>query len=123
MKDNLEKRRYPRLVKSLPIKLRSEDFDMITQTKNISAIGAYCQIDRYIAPMARLNVVLLLPVSERKVIKIQCEGIIARTTEIEQRDKPMYNIAIFFNNIPNKDITKINRYVIKHFQEEANSLR
>ena len=118
MKGNLEKRRYPRLEKNLPIKIRAQDFDIVTQTKNISAIGVYCQLDKYIAPMTHLSIVLLLPVSAGKVTKIQCEGIVARITEITQDKELAYNIAIFLNDISDKNINKISKYIMKHLSEK-----
>ena len=119
MKDNSEKRRYSRLVKDLPIKIRAQDFDIITQTKNVSAIGAYCQINKYIAPMTKLNIVLLLPAPQKKAVKIQCEGVVARINEAKEGANPTYNIAVFFNRISKNDVNRIDKYIIKHIHKEG----
>ena len=109
-----ERRRYPRIQKELPLKLTTDDYDLVTQTKNISCIGAYCAVDRYIAPLTKLSILLLLPLQSKNRItttKVQCKGVVVRT---EQSLPAGFNIAIFFNEIGERDKKKIAKYVSQH---------
>lgn len=110
----IEKRRHPRLRKSLPLKIRKAEFDIFTETKNISASGAYCSIDRYLAPYTKLAIQLFLP-SKRKTEQIDCKGVIVRT---EENLNNTYNIAIYFNEIKKSAQRKISRYVDYNLKRE-----
>lgn len=101
-----ERRRSPRIARGLPLKISCDDFDIVTETKNISAIGAYCSTDRYLAPMTKLSILLLLPFSnDRKVItkKVTCTGVVVRVEEPNPQADGKFHIAIFFNNLSRKD--------------------
>ena len=56
-----ERRRAARTPKNLAIKLKEREVDFVTETKNISCIGAYCQIDGYLPILTKLRITLLLP--------------------------------------------------------------
>ncbi len=111
---NQERRRYQRASKNIAIKLKDREADFVTETKNISCIGAYCQIDTYLPLLTKLSITLLLPRSkESKNAKhITCEGTIVR---IERASDPpehnKYNIAIYFNEISKGDMKIIDAYV------------
>jgi len=107
----VERRRYPRLIKELPLKLICEDYDLVTRTRDISCIGAYCCVDKYIPPMTKLAIVLLLPTdleAGSATEKVQCKGVVVRTDNNEAKG---FNIAIFFNEISERNKDKISRYV------------
>jgi len=113
-----ERRRHLRIKKNLPLKISTGDFDIVTETENISCVGAYCKTDKYLVPMTKLKVLILLPVHSRKSIvnkKVECEGVVVRTESSQNRNH-QYKIAIFFNDIKNKDIKKISDYVDNHFK-------
>lgn len=102
-----EKRRYPRVDKKLPLKLEGEKFDVITETENISAAGAYCRIGKYLAPFTMLDISLFLP-SKDRAERVDCKGVVVRTEE--NLDKT-YSIAIYFSEIKEVDKKKISQYV------------
>ncbi len=110
----MEKRRHLRIEKSLPIKIKSGDFDIVTETKNVSCTGAYCQIDRYIAPFTKIKATLLLSPSKNKASCINCKGVVVRIEKKENSLEPQYNIAIYFNEISKLGTLKINRFVKNH---------
>jgi len=115
-----EKRRHPRIRKNVPIKIKNIDFDIVTETKNISCTGAYCQIDRYLAPLTKIKARLLIPSrTKEKHHIIDCEGIVVRVEKDDHNLESQYNIAIYFENIHKADITKIQRF-IKERKTEAN---
>ncbi|MDP2938892.1 MAG: PilZ domain-containing protein [Candidatus Omnitrophota bacterium] len=111
--DNNERRKYSRVIKSLPLKITGEDFDIVTETKNLSPSGAYCQVSKYLEPLTKLKIILLLPFKRKeKTItkKISCQGVVIRTDNIPLK-KDYYNIAIYFNDIQKKDLHKISDYI------------
>lgn len=112
--DAKDRRRYPRVDKNVAIKLKDQDADFVTETKNLSCIGAYAQIDTYIPILTKLRVTLLLP-RQRNVKEarhITCEGTVVR---VERRGAPpepnKYHIAIYFNEISKNDMKHIDAYV------------
>ncbi len=97
-----EKRRYPRFTFALPIKISNQEFDVVTETKNISGNGAYCSVDREIPVMTKLKIVLLIPLikkGKRFLKKINCKGVVVRSQPIRDNGKNFYNIGIFFSEI------------------------
>ncbi|HAJ56208.1 MAG TPA: hypothetical protein DCL35_00370 [Candidatus Omnitrophica bacterium] len=109
-----ERRRYQRVSKNIAIKLNDKEADFVTETQNISCIGAYCQIDSYLPILTKLKITLLIPRSKSsKTAKhIICEGTIVRIERTEgtlEHDK--YNIAIYFNSISKGDMKLIDAYV------------
>jgi len=111
----IERRKHPRLKEILPLKIREAEFDISTETKNISASGAYCSVDRFLAPHTKLAIQLLLPFEREKPKQINCKGIIVRT---EKNLNNTYNIAIFFNEIKRSDQIKISQYVSSHLKKK-----
>ncbi len=112
-----ERRRFARVHKNIAIKLRDQEADFVTQTQNISCIGAYCQIDAYLPILTKLKITLLLPKSgsSKTPRHITCEGTIVR---VERSNDPIetnkYNIAIYFNQISKGDMKFIDAYVKSH---------
>lgn len=107
-----ERRSHPRVETTLPLRIKSSEFDIVTSTKNISCVGAYCQVDRYLAPLTKLDIALVLSHQNNSdnntnSIKVRCRGVVVRTEP--SLDK--YNIAIFFNDISEPEKEKINAFV------------
>jgi len=107
-----ERRRHPRLDGNVPVKIYSDEFDIVTESKNLSRSGVYCQVNKYIEPMTKLKIHLLLSRKESgKLVtkKISCNGVIVRTESVPDTD--CFNIAIYFNEIQAKDATSIARFI------------
>ena len=107
-----ERRASTRLEKSIPLKICSDDFDIITETRNLSCAGAYCRINKHLDPMTRLKVHLLLPIKKRKKVitrNIACQGVVVRVEPQPGNDH--FNIAIYFSDIEQKDRKTIAEYV------------
>jgi len=105
-----ERRQYPRIEQSLPLKIAANGYDFATTTQNISCVGAYCHLTRYIPPFTRVMVKLDLPIisDNAKTDRIvECKGVIVRTEDKEGG----FNIAIFFNAITESQRNKIAQYV------------
>lgn len=65
-KTAIERRVHPRLDKKLPFKVAANGYDFSTSTQNISCVGAYCQIKKYIPPFTRVSIKLTLPVKTKE---------------------------------------------------------
>jgi len=101
-----EKRECPRVEKILPIKLSISDFDVLTETRNVSISGAYFPVNRPLELMSKLNVVLLIPIKKNrsKVIKkICCTGIVIRCEIAEENTKHPYQAAMYFSDLKERD--------------------
>lgn len=93
------------MVKGLALKISGDDFDIVTQTKNISLNGAYCSVDRQLELMSKLAVLLLLPFPRKEKIvtrKISCSGVIVRN-EMPRPPGNKYHAAIYFNAMSNRN--------------------
>ena len=111
--NKLERRRWPRVKQQIPLKIVLDDYDAVGQTKDLSCIGAYCTVDKYIAPFSIISVILLLPLqmkNNNKVCSVHCQGAVVRTEENPQNNNK-YNIAIYFNRIGQSDRAKLLQYV------------
>jgi hypothetical protein len=120
-----ERRQQKRVKKNIPLKIKSEHFDSVSETKNLSSSGLYCRIDKYVAPMTKINMILLIPrlkKDKEECKKIECEGTVVRTELINDPvEGDYYNIAIFFSQIKKGDKSYIEKYVTKHIQENSTS--
>ena len=107
-----ERRRSPRIAEQLPLALTAPEGPLEAKTKNLSASGTYCALNRFIAPMTKLALQLNLPQSRRHRT-IRCSGVVVRVEAMPRRSSqsPSYDTAIFFTNIAERDRTAINRFI------------
>ena len=113
-----ERRQHPRIDKNIPLKISTADIDLVTETKNLSRTGVYCRVNKYIAPMTKLKIHLLLPVkkgAKTTTKKISCSGVIVRSEAIS-KDNDEFSVAIYFNDIPTRDADAIADYIEKFFK-------
>jgi len=115
----IERRRYPRAKKKLDFKVAADGYCFATTTKDISCIGAYCHISKYIPPFTKVAVGLAMPVKgnhPQKDTKVVCNGVIVRT---EDEKRGGFNIAIFFNEIRDSQRKKIAHYLNRFLPSTA----
>jgi hypothetical protein len=117
----IEKRQYPRVIQELPIRVVANGYDFITTTQNISCIGAYCNIAKYIPPFTKIRVRLDLPMfgdeglsAENSIV--ECTGVVVRT---EDTPNGTFNIAVFFNKIHDGQRNKISQYLNQFLAQDA----
>jgi len=110
MKNLKERRLHPRLEHKLPLNLAINGYDFSTSTHNISSVGAYCHLDKYMPPFTKICVKLSLPNKAKagKNTIVECKGVVVRS---EDETKGGFNLAIFFNEIRNDQRKKIAQYV------------
>jgi len=120
-----ERRRSPRINYYLPLKISSTDKEVVTETKNISAHGAYCVVDRDVEVMTKLRIIMHVPLvpkkAQKKFHKIECTGVIVRKEPLHQpsRREPMTGIGIFFYEISDRDRKYLDAFIrhsISHAQ-------
>lgn len=113
---NEDRRHFPRIDDGhLSLKLKAADFDTITHTLNISASGVYCKVDKEIPIMSRVNLMLMVPdvsKEDKPVKSIEAGGVVVREHPviIDGRIKH-YDVAIFFDNLSQKDREIISDYI------------
>jgi hypothetical protein len=105
-----ERRLHPRLAHKLPLNLAVNGYDFSTVSHNISSVGAYCHLDRYMPPFTKISVKLSLPDHDQagKNTIVECKGVVVRT---EDEAKGGFNLAIFFNQMRQDQRKKIARYI------------
>ena len=106
-----ERRRSPRAAQPVPLAIRDAKLDLRTETKNLSAAGAYCTLDRFIPPMSKLQLTFELPGSFRRT-HIRCTAVVVRVEPIVKDPTAMrYNTALFFTEISKPGRAAISRFV------------
>ncbi|OQY29219.1 MAG: hypothetical protein B6244_04300 [Candidatus Cloacimonetes bacterium 4572_55] len=117
-----EKRKYKRIYADVVVRIAEGDLSspthINTQTLNISSGGAYCPVSRYIPPLIRVQLTLLLPfhnqLHQTETEFITCQGIVVRTEpEQESPDVEEYRIGILFSNLDESDRRKIHRFIME----------
>jgi len=106
-----ERRQYPRIEQNLPFKIAADGYRFATTTENVSCVGAYCHLNKYIPPFTKIAVKLTLPIADKgktRNIEVDCNGVIVRT---EDEKRGGFNIAVFFNKISESQRKKIAQYV------------
>jgi hypothetical protein len=106
-----ERRKNPRAFGNVPVKISHAAGDIVTETVNISRSGAYCKIDRYVEPMTRMKINILLPLwknNRNTTKKVACEGVVVRTEPAT--GKGFFHIAVFFNEISRRDAEVVDDY-------------
>lgn len=92
-----------------------------TLTQNVSCVGAYCRINRYIPPFTKVSIRMLLPVNvppKQENINVECHGVVVRTEDAHDGG---FNIAIFFNRIQESQRKKISQYLKQFLPQGASS--
>jgi hypothetical protein len=117
-KGYVEKRRQPRTKKSINFKIKTNGSIIAAESINLSCIGTYCKVDKYIPYMTNLKIDLALPSDdqENEVEYVKCNGVVVRVEEAltEANAGNIYNIAIFFNEISKSVKEKIGNFVKKY---------
>lgn len=113
-----ERRRHPRINERLQFKVKAEDFDTVTETINLSCLGAYCQLNMHIPLMTNLKITLALSYGDQgnEFEYAECNGVVVRVEEVlsEANVGSVYNTAIYFNEIEESEKEKIEKFFEKH---------
>ncbi len=110
-KSGRERRRYPRIDTELPLSVAANGYGFSTLTQNVSCVGAYCRIDKYVPPFTKVAIKMVLPVNnslKQENFNVECSGVVVRS---EDASDGGFNIAIFFNRINDSQRKKISQYL------------
>ena len=111
-----ERRKFQRLEDNT-LSLKLDGFDSITHTLNISPSGVYCKVDKELPLMSRVRLKLMIqdPSKDRGGVKdLDVSGIVVRQHPvIIDGTIKHYDIAIFFEDLSDKDKEIINGYISK----------
>ena len=117
-----ERRRHTRINEHLPFTVKGEDFDAVTETINVSCLGAYCQLNKHIPLMTSLKIALALPHGDRRneYDYAECHGVVVRVEEVlsDTHMDSVYNTAIYFDEIEESEKEKIADFFQKHHGKE-----
>lgn len=108
-----EKRQALRIEERLPIKIIEGASGMVVETKNISASGVYFTTDKPMPIMSKVMITMLIPDAHGKNSKVECAGTVVRTAPANERDKTLYETAIFFDDITEKAKNTILKHIKK----------
>ena len=110
---NEERRRSPRIRdEELSIKLNAGDFDTMTHTMDISASGIYCKIGKEIPLMSRVKLAIMVPSDDKAANPLEVDGVVVREHPvIIDGVVKHFDIAIFFDNLSEKDKSIIQNYI------------
>ena len=107
-----ERRREPRAAERLSLSILDASAELSTETRNLSASGVYCTLDRFIAPMSKLQLRFELPNQGHRPISIRCSGVIVRVEPvISSVQQGQYHVAVLFTELAERDRTVIARFV------------
>ncbi len=117
-KKYVQKRKQPRINKSIQFKIRIKDSTVVAEAINLSCIGAYCRVNKHISFMTKLKIQLPLfhGDQEKGAEYLEFYGVVTRVEKVLSEDNVsnIYNIAIFFNEIDEPEKEKIARFVERH---------
>jgi hypothetical protein len=121
-KTHVEKRKYPRIRQQMSFEIRENDSVIIADMVNLSGVGAYCRVNKPLALMTNLRIVLPLIYKDRvnDVEYVECDGTVVRTERV-LTDEDSYYVAIFFNGISPSEQKKITDYIEAHQQSEVSA--
>jgi len=101
---------------AMEVKLSGKDCGHV-ETINVSANGIYFASKSYIAPLTRVEIVLVLPASPGGqgggTREVACEGVVVRTEpETPREGVSSYDIACFFTSIDPRDRSHLESYIL-----------
>jgi hypothetical protein len=118
----VERRQHPRVDQKLPVDVSTNGYYFTTVTQNISCLGAYCHINKYVPPFTKVAIKLNLPIISRagqKDSNADCKGVVVRTEDVPSGG---FNVAIFFNDIKDSQRHKISQYINQFLPKTSSDL-
>lgn len=118
-----ERRRTPRISHRVPLGISDGGPVLQTETVNLSETGVYCTLERFLAPMTKLQLEYDLPNhGAGQPVRITCTGVVVRTEPvITAPDKARYHVAIYFTHLSERDRSAISRFVRQHLSSPSTS--
>ena len=110
---SIERRKYPRAKADFQTVIDNGFEAIKTKVDNISCSGIYCEVNKEIPLMTKLDLNMLIPTtfpSMGEFFRVHCSGVVVRT-ELS-KDKGKYNIAILFSDLLESAKDKLSSYIV-----------
>ena len=106
-----ERRKVPRIAERVAMAITDAGTELTAESQNLSTTGVYCTLDRFLAPMSKVQLDFELPNGPRSS-KVRCTGVVVRVEPIiAHASRGQFNVAIFFTELSNRDRSAITRFV------------
>ncbi|MGH2570845.1 MAG: PilZ domain-containing protein [bacterium] len=117
MKSESERRRDVRTNVRLPIELADGDQALSVSSLNIGAGGVYVEVPRFIEPLTKLSLSMMIPgpTPEEEASLVETDAIVVRV--LPERADPRvnrYEIACAFLDLSDEHRDIVNRYILTH---------
>ena len=117
-----ERRRAPRVSERVPLGITEGGATLTAETVNLSANGAYCTLDRFLAPMTKLQLDYELPGHTGRRVRIRCTGVVVRSEPIiVSPHQGRYHVAIFFTDLSERHRSALSRFVRQRLSHPSTS--
>lgn len=112
--ERVERRKSPRVKGDFTVEIAHQKSRIIADTINISASGISCQSASAIPLFREIGIRMKLPgIAEA----IECSGVIVRCEKVPEKER--YKLAIFFEELSQKDKGHLSSYVEKILAKAA----
>jgi hypothetical protein len=106
-----ERRKVPRVAERVVLAITEAGTELTTESHNLSTAGVYCTLERFLAPMSKVQVRFELPSSLRRAT-VRCTGVVVRVEPVvAHADRGRFNTAIFFTELSDRNRSVIARFV------------
>jgi len=119
----IERRKSHRVEARVPVQLEAREVEVRgkiipAESANLSEGGVYCEIEKYLPPLTRVAITLLLPAfggEHAKPREIKAEGVVVRNISVREGRKIVkYRIACAFTSISDEQRAIVREYIIWH---------
>ncbi len=111
--DKQERRSHKRVKGDIAVAINDTESNIITEAKDISCSGVCCKTNKIVPVMTKVIVTLLVPIElkgQRSIKRVKCQGVVVRH-ELVKNDPGIYDMAIYFTDIPKQDFVLLATYV------------
>ena len=107
----VERRVAPRISERIQFAIIEGATVIQAESKNLSTSGADCLIDKFIAPMTKLEVAFELP-RKPHAVTIRSTGVVVRIEPVvTANQRGQYFMAVFFSDLSTRDRESIAQFV------------
>jgi len=112
---NTDRRKYPRIKdEGFDLDVTGIGLDLVAHTLDLSASGLYCKVERELPLMSRVSLKLKIPsgTDPKDVSTLSVSGVVVRQHPVIIDGKiKHYDVAIFFDDLSEKDRGVISGYI------------
>ena len=109
----VERRKYPRAKADFHAEIDNGFEAVRTKVDNISCSGIYCEVNKKVPLMTKLDLNMLIPTtfpSMGEFFRVHCSGVVIRAELSKHKGK--YNIAILFSDLLEGAKNKLSSYIV-----------